>query len=108
MATNRFRRGQKWGSNTASRARLRPGPVEVEQERVGSLLLADGRGRSVTWVNLRLVREVQQPCEDARRELGVIASQVSSTYGAGKQGVAPDGEGRVVGRADEDDRAGAV
>src|SRR5271166_4775105 len=103
MAANRFRRGRRWSSNTVSRARSRPGPGEIEKERVGSLLLADGRGRSVTWVNLRLVREVQQLCEDARHELFVIAYQISSTDGAGKQDVTPDDEGRVVGRADEDD-----
>ena len=91
-----------------SRARLRSGPGEIEKERVGALLLADGRGRSVTRVNLRLVGEVQKLCEDARHELFVIASQIGSTDRAGKQDVTPDDKGRVVGRADEDDRAGAV
>ena len=58
--------------------------------------------------NLRAGSRVQQLCEDARHELFVIASQISSTDGAGKQDVTPDDEGRVIGRADEDDRAGAV
>ena len=84
------------------------GPGEIEDERVGPLLLADGRGRAVTRVDQRRVGQVQQLREDARHELVVIAPQVGPADRAGEQDVAAEDERRVVGRADEDDRAGAV
>src|SRR3954465_7839579 len=68
-------------------------PGVLENKRIRPPFLADRRGRPVSWIDDRVIRQVEQLGEDAGHELLVTATEVGSTDRALKQDIAAEREG---------------
>ena len=107
--------GVSWNQRPAHRSNAGlilsvPGrsPGVLENKRIRPPFLADRRGRPVSWIDDRVIRQVEQLGEDAGHELLVTATEVGSTDRALKQDIAAEREGGSLGLAEEDHRARAM